>query len=63
MCSKNVSLPAPLQRAMAQEAEAGREARAKSIAAEGEKKASIALREAADEMTKSPASLQVTLST
>lgn len=43
---KDVRLPQQLQRAMAAEAEATREARAKVIAAEGEQKASIALKEA-----------------
>lgn len=38
--SKDVRLPVQLQRAMAAEAEAAREARAKVIAAEGEQKAS-----------------------
>lgn len=56
---KDVSLPQQLQRAMAAEAEASREARAKVIAAEGEMKASRALKEAADVMTESPAALQV----
>lgn len=60
--SKDVSLPLALQRAMAQEAEAGREARAKVISAEGEKTASIALRDAANVMAESPAALQVNLS-
>ncbi|CAG7817744.1 unnamed protein product, partial [Allacma fusca] len=40
---KDVRLPVQLQRAMAAEAEAAREARAKVIAAEGEQKASRAL--------------------
>ena len=44
---------------MAAEAEAAREARAKVIAAEGEKKASQALREAADTISESPAALQL----
>ncbi|GMT04550.1 hypothetical protein PENTCL1PPCAC_26724, partial [Pristionchus entomophagus] len=44
---KDVRLPVQLQRAMAAEAEATREAGAKVIAAEGEQKASRALREAA----------------
>ena len=39
-CRKDVRLPVQLQRAMAAEAEAAREARAKVIAAEGEQKAS-----------------------
>ena len=56
---KDVRLPVQLQRAMAAEAEASREARAKVIAAEGEQKASRALKEAADVMIQSPAALQV----
>lgn len=44
---------------MAAEAEASREARAKVIAAEGEMKASRALKEAADVMVDSPAALQL----
>lgn len=46
--SKDVRLPVQLQRAMAAEAEAAREARAKVIAAEGEQKAARALREASE---------------
>uniref|UniRef100_A0A0L8IG19 Band 7 domain-containing protein n=1 Tax=Octopus bimaculoides TaxID=37653 RepID=A0A0L8IG19_OCTBM len=45
---KDVRLPVQLQRAMAAEAEASREAKAKVIAAEGEHQASRALKEAAD---------------
>lgn len=56
---KDVRLPSQLQRAMAAEAEAAREARAKLIAAEGEQKASRALKEAADTMARSPAALQL----
>ncbi|KAK7094939.1 band 7 protein AGAP004871-like isoform X1 [Littorina saxatilis] len=56
---KDVRLPIQLQRAMAAEAEASREARAKVIAAEGEQKASRALKEAADIMVESPAALQL----
>lgn len=56
---KDVSLPQQLQKAMAAEAEASREARAKVIAAEGEMKASRALKEAADVISESPAALQV----
>ncbi|KAJ8300655.1 hypothetical protein KUTeg_022174 [Tegillarca granosa] len=56
---KDVRLPVQLQRAMAAEAEAAREARAKVIAAEGEQKASRALKEAADVMVESPAALQL----
>ena len=44
---------------MAAEAEAAREARAKVIAAEGEHKASRALRHAAEVITDCPAALQV----
>ncbi|XP_062377119.1 stomatin [Sardina pilchardus] len=56
---KDVKLPQSLQRAMAAEAEASREARAKVIAAEGEMKASRALKEAAEVMSESPAALQL----
>ena len=56
---KDVMLPLQLQRAMAAEAEAAREARAKVIAAEGEHKASRALRKAADVIVDSPAALQL----
>jgi erythrocyte band 7 integral membrane protein len=55
----DVRLPVQLQRAMAAEAEAAREARAKVISAEGEQKASRALKEAADVMSESPAALQL----
>lgn len=44
---------------MAAEAEAARDARAKVIAAEGEQRASRALKEAADVMMHSPAALQL----
>ena len=56
---KDVRLPQQLQRAMAAEAEAAREARAKVIAAEGEQKASQALKEASDIISESPAALQL----
>ncbi|XP_060584778.1 stomatin-like isoform X2 [Ruditapes philippinarum] len=56
---KDVRLPVQMQRAMAAEAEAAREARAKVIAAEGEMKASRSLKEAADVMAESPAALQL----
>ena len=46
-------------RAMAAEAEAAREARAKVIAAEGEQKASGALKNAAEMITQSPHALQL----
>ena len=56
---KDVRLPVQLQRAMAAEAEATREARAKVIAAEGEQKSSRALKEASDIISESPAALQL----
>jgi len=56
---KDVRVPEQLQRAMAAEAEAAREARAKVIAAEGEHKASRALRHAAEVIADSPAALQL----
>ena len=56
---KDVRVPEQLQRAMAAEAEAAREARAKVISAEGEHKASRALRHAAEVIVDSPAALQV----
>ena len=52
-------MPLQLQRAMAAEAEASREARAKVIAAEGEKNAACALREASNVISESPAALQL----
>ena len=57
---KDVRVPEQLQRAMAAEAEAARNARAKVIAAEGEHKASRSLRQAAEVIMDSPAALQVT---
>lgn len=48
-----------MQKAMATEAESSREARAKVIAAEGEHKASLALKNAADTINISPAALQL----
>jgi erythrocyte band 7 integral membrane protein len=54
-----VRLPVQLQRAMATEAEAAREARAKVIAAEGEQKASKALKEAAEVISESPIAIQL----
>lgn len=56
---KDVRLPVQLQRAMAAEAEATREAKAKVIAAEGEQKASLALKEAADIINQAPSALQL----
>ncbi|CAF0955787.1 unnamed protein product [Adineta steineri] len=56
---KDVRLPQSMQRSMAAEAEASREARAKVIAAEGEQKASRQLKEAADVIAESPIALQL----
>lgn len=56
---KDVRLPVQLQRAMAAEAEASRDARAKVIAAEGEQKSARALREASEIIMESPAALQL----
>ena len=56
---KDVRLPVQLQRAMATEAEAAREARAKVIAAEGEQKASKALKDAADVISESSIAIQL----
>ena len=56
---KDVRLPQQLQRAMAAEAEAAREARAKVIAAEGEHHASRSLAHAAEVIASSPAALQL----
>uniref|UniRef100_A0AAZ3QWV2 Band 7 domain-containing protein n=1 Tax=Oncorhynchus tshawytscha TaxID=74940 RepID=A0AAZ3QWV2_ONCTS len=56
---KDVKLPHQLQRAMAAEAEATREARAKVIAAEGEMNASRALKEASLVIAESPSGLQL----
>lgn len=56
---KQIDLPAEMQRAMARQAEAERERRAKIIAAEGELQASQKLSEAAKVMASSPMSLQL----
>lgn len=56
---KDVRLPLQLQRAMAAEAEASREAKAKIIAAQGEMDASKALKEASDIINQSPGALQL----
>lgn len=58
-CSKDARLPEQLQRAMAAEAEASREARAKVIAADGEMRASKALKEASLVIDQSPSALQL----
>jgi regulator of protease activity HflC (stomatin/prohibitin superfamily) len=56
---KDVLLPESLQRAMARQAEAEREKRAKIIHAEGERIASTALAEAGNRLAAAPASLQL----
>jgi regulator of protease activity HflC (stomatin/prohibitin superfamily) len=55
---KDVVLPESMQRAMARQAEAEREKRAKIIHADGERMAADALAEAGDILSASPASLQ-----
>lgn len=56
---KQVDLPVEMQRAMAKQAEAERERRAKVIAAEGELEASFKLANAAKNMEEQPMSLQL----
>jgi regulator of protease activity HflC (stomatin/prohibitin superfamily) len=56
---KQIDLPVEMQRAMARQAEAERERRAKIIAAEGELQASQKLSEAAMVMASSPTTLQL----
>jgi regulator of protease activity HflC (stomatin/prohibitin superfamily) len=56
---KNIDLPQDMQRAIAAQAEAERERRAKVIAAEGEFQAAQRLAEAAEIMDKSPVTLQL----
>jgi regulator of protease activity HflC (stomatin/prohibitin superfamily) len=56
---KDVELPAQMQRAMARQAEAEREKRAKIIHAEGEMQAAQQLREAAMTIAAEPAALQL----
>ena len=56
---KHVDLPQEMQRAMARQAEAEREKRAKIIHAEGENQASMKLTEAADTISKNPTALQL----
>jgi len=56
---KDIQLPDSMKRAMAREAEAEREKRAKIIAAEGEARAAGALGEASDTMMKHPLALQL----
>ena len=56
---KDVEIPPNMQRAMARQAEAERERRAKVIAAEGEFQASEKLSQAADVLSRNPAALQL----
>src|SRR5574340_1772453 len=56
---KDVEIPSDMQRAMARQAEAERERRAKMISAEGEYQASERLSEAATVMEKHPIALQL----
>lgn len=56
---KDIFLPENMQRAMAKEAEAERERRAKIVAAEGEFQAAVKLGEAADIISKHPVALQL----
>jgi len=56
---RDVGLPEQMQRAMARQAEAERERRAKIIAAEGEMQASEKLGEAATMMARSPGAMQL----
>ncbi|MBM3668096.1 MAG: slipin family protein [Actinobacteria bacterium] len=56
---KDVEIPEQMQRAMARQAEAERERRAKIISAEGEFQAAEKLSQAADIISKNPATLQL----
>ena len=56
---KDVELPSGMQRAMARQAEAERERRAKIIGAEGEFEAAEKLAQAADLLSREPAALQL----
>ena len=56
---KNVDLPQEMQRAIARQAEAERERRAKIIGAEGEFQASAKLAEASDVLSRNPMALQL----
>jgi regulator of protease activity HflC (stomatin/prohibitin superfamily) len=56
---KDITLPENMQRAMAKEAEAERERRAKIVAAEGEFQAATKLGEAADVISSHPVALQL----
>ncbi|MFI5123292.1 MAG: slipin family protein, partial [Vicinamibacteria bacterium] len=56
---KDVELPTDMQRAIARQAEAERERRAKVISADGEFQASAKLSQAADVMSRNPTTLQL----
>jgi regulator of protease activity HflC (stomatin/prohibitin superfamily) len=56
---RDVGIPSAMQRAMAQQAEAERERRAKVIRAEAESQAAVKLAEAADVISRNPATLQL----
>jgi regulator of protease activity HflC (stomatin/prohibitin superfamily) len=56
---KDVGIPGPMQRAMARQAEAERERRAKVIRAEGEFQAAHRLRDAAEVISPNPVALQL----
>ncbi|MBN1208225.1 MAG: slipin family protein [Myxococcaceae bacterium] len=56
---KHIDLPVEMQRAIARQAEAERERRAKIISAEGEHQAAERLAQAADVLSRNPSSLQL----
>ena len=56
---KDIQMPDNMQRAMAKEAEAERERRAKIVAAEGEYQAAVKLGQAADIIAQHPVALQL----
>eukprot|EP00401_Gymnodinium_catenatum_P078185 CAMPEP_0117553688 /NCGR_PEP_ID=MMETSP0784-20121206/50356_1 /TAXON_ID=39447 /ORGANISM="" /LENGTH=318 /DNA_ID=CAMNT_0005350807 /DNA_START=15 /DNA_END=971 /DNA_ORIENTATION=- len=56
---RDITIPDVMQRAMAQIAEANREAQAKVIVAEGQRKAAFIFAEAAEAMERQPSSLQL----
>ena len=56
---KNVEIPESMQRAIAQEAEAVREKRARQIKAQAELEAASLLRQAAETIMQSPAALEL----
>ena len=56
---KDVEIPQNMQRAMAKEAEAVREKRARIIKAEGEQEASLKLKKAAQEIENNPSALEL----